>query len=273
VAGEIPAGSESVFHFLDIFALGFGLLAVDSFGAGKPAWETGGYVAAAAAIHIIGTKLPRISRILGSNIRSALNMIITILSACFVVYAVFSGVFYVLRLRSDLDAFVIPRTLTDEQREAIRAVLSQHDDPHADINVFASQLDPEAVEYAATLFNAIKDSGWTVRFGNLNPLDTAPNPNLDKYKNTFFPAYLAVDGGVNIRVGYPGQPSNSDPKNLRPDELLGKAFSAARIQHGGGGGANQSGYFVIIAVGRRPLAIRDVPWRFKVAGWLARGPF
>lgn len=67
MSGEIPTGSGSVFHFLDIFALGCGLEALSGLHKGDPIWQVLLWVAGAIAFHVIGTKWESIKKIVGAR--------------------------------------------------------------------------------------------------------------------------------------------------------------------------------------------------------------
>jgi len=75
VAGEIPSGEGSVFHFLDIYALGFGLEACGALFLGK-AW---GWVALGVVgsifFHLLGTNWPRIKPRIWPHFASGLERI------------------------------------------------------------------------------------------------------------------------------------------------------------------------------------------------------
>jgi hypothetical protein len=65
-------------------------------------------------------------------------------------------------LRSDIDTYVIPRTITKSQADDLREYLS-HRDKYA-VTVKVNPVDAEAREYAAQLFNALNQSDWTATF-------------------------------------------------------------------------------------------------------------
>jgi hypothetical protein len=75
MTGEIPTGEHSVFHFLDIFALGCGLEACASFFKGESRWKVAGEVGSAIAFHLIGTKWPRIKNKLWPTLAELLDRI------------------------------------------------------------------------------------------------------------------------------------------------------------------------------------------------------
>jgi len=164
-----------------------------------------------------------------------------------------------------LKNYVIPRTVPEEQAAAIRKVLSAHESSVVD--VVANVGDPEALEYAGQLSNAIKSGGWEAKFGPVNPWDTSPYSA--RFGQVFNPLWLALDRGIMIRVGYVGQRGNPDPRHPTPDELLFAAFKAANLEYGGSLTADQDKYSLIVEVGRRPTMINRSPSLFARLGrWL-----
>jgi hypothetical protein len=75
VAGEIPSGEGSVFHFLDIYALGFGLEACGALFLGKPWWWVALGVIGSIFFHLLGTKWPRIKPLIGPRFALAFERI------------------------------------------------------------------------------------------------------------------------------------------------------------------------------------------------------
>ena len=75
MAGEIPSGEGSLFHFLDIYALGFGLEACGALFLGKSwGWVALG-VGGSIFFHLLGTKWPRIKPVIGPRVASTLERI------------------------------------------------------------------------------------------------------------------------------------------------------------------------------------------------------
>jgi hypothetical protein len=75
VSGEIPTGEGSVFHFLDIYALGFGLEACAALFLGKSwGWVALG-VAGSILFHLLGTNWPRIKPKVQPRFASAVELI------------------------------------------------------------------------------------------------------------------------------------------------------------------------------------------------------
>jgi hypothetical protein len=75
VASEIPSGEGSVFHFLDIYALGFGLEACGALFLGKSWWWVALGVLGSIFFHLLGTNWPRIKPNIWPRLASALEWI------------------------------------------------------------------------------------------------------------------------------------------------------------------------------------------------------
>ena len=164
--GEVPSGEGSVFHFLDIFALGCGLEACSAFFSGKSLGLVFGAVLGAVGFHVLGTKWGQIRGRLGPRLAAVLDRIgrdpayraialVLVLS-----YFVVSAVLYVVRLRSDLDTYVMPRTLTAQQVSQIRDYLSRHD-PIPVVLKYDSR-DREAEAFAGKFADALDTTKWAL---------------------------------------------------------------------------------------------------------------
>jgi hypothetical protein len=265
LAGEIPEGHGSVFHFLDIFALGCGLEALAGLHKGDPLWIVAAYVIGAVAFHLLGTKWPLIRAKLGERAARLIRWAVMALSILLIGYIAL----YVLQLRSDLDAYAMPRKVSKMQAENIKTVLSGHD-PGITVDVIASVADKEALEYAGELMNAIKAGGWDARLVTVNPWETGDS-SIHEGGN-WSNIYPALDSGVSLRVGTVGPPTNPDPRHPTPDALLAEAFQrAGNISNGGGGGPSRDGkYHLDVEVGRRPTEIRTPTVRSQIGQWIMR---
>src|ERR1700690_414454 len=74
MAGEIPSGEQSVFHFLDIFALGFGLEACSA--AVHRQWGLAFVcVVGSVGFHLLGTKWATIQTQLSPRLRSGIQIV------------------------------------------------------------------------------------------------------------------------------------------------------------------------------------------------------
>lgn len=65
-------------------------------------------------------------------------------------------------LRTDIDTYVMPRSVTQKQADDLREYLSHHDKYALTVKV--NPLDAEAREYAAQLLNGLNRSDWTATF-------------------------------------------------------------------------------------------------------------
>jgi hypothetical protein len=169
-------------------------------------------------------------------------------------------------LRSDLDAYVTPRTVSKEQTDKLRGYLSRHDAYAVSVRVV--QHDQEAMEYAAQLFNAMRQTNWDINPPNHDgpgyirfPMTASkPKPNdvdLDGkplYRNNedylnVRDAWLEMEmsnkiaeqlndnTGLCIEVEMAGQPTNPDPRHPTPDSILQDAMRYAGIEVNCSGGA------------------------------------
>jgi hypothetical protein len=171
-------------------------------------------------------------------------------------------------LRSDLDAYAMPRVVTDKQAAAIREVLSGTN-PSVPVDVFASGADPEAMEYASELRSAIASGGWEANFAAIDPWgEDNPARNNLQFSNKF----LALDRGAGLRVCAVGSNTKPDPKHPTQDTVLARALNDAGIDSGAGGLTNNCAkYSIILEVGKRPADLSDrEPILSQFGRWLQR---
>jgi hypothetical protein len=143
--------------------------------------------------------------------------------------------------------YVLPRTLTDKQVNGLRDYLTRRG-THA-ITVKVNPLDGEAIEYAAQIFRALKQTAWDVTFSTENAGPNTQNIGLS----------------IHVAGSDVGPP---DPKH-DPQQLIQAAFRAADIEVNGGGSYGAGKYQLFILVGRRPLAIvRTKPILVKLGQWI-----
>jgi hypothetical protein len=307
MAGEIPSGEGSVFHFLDIFALGCGLEACAALFAGRSIWLVVAGVLGAIAFHLLGTKWPVIKTRLWprlvlffewiGNSRRFRTGALTLVVGYFAV----AGILYIERLRGDLDAYVMPRAVSKEQASKLQDYLSKHEAYPVSMRVV--QHDQEAMEYAGQLFNAMRQTNWDINPPNhggpesfhLPTLQKEPKPNdLDangKRLYTTIDQYIeAHDGwlqmdisnkiaeqnydanGLCIQVEMPGQPINPDPKHPTPMSILQDALRYAGIEASCSGSAyNRSEYKLYLLIGHRPRVVGGrEPTLSRLGRWIER---
>jgi hypothetical protein len=163
-----------------------------------------------------------------------------LIALCFVVYSLI----YMDALKTDIDAYVIPRVVTAKQSAAIREYLSHYE--KYPVVVKAPPFDTEAVEYAGQILNMLKAADWDVTF------NTATND-----------APPLTNGGLCF---YLTDPQNPDPAH-DPKEILENAFRAAHIIAGCGGGGTSK---LFLVVGHRPLVLGNhetIP--SKIKSWIS----
>jgi len=189
--------------------------------------------------------------------------LLSILASIGVMFVV-ASVFYQLRqIQDDLNSYVMPRTVTSDQATEIRNTLFTNPS-EVPVNVFSSSGDPEAVEYAGQITDAISGGGWNASFRTINPWEPTDDP--DKNGGDFHAIYVAIEQGIAIRTCIVGQPTNPDPKHPTPDATLSMALTAAHIQAGSASRSNCLKYSVVIEVGRRPVVINREPTRLYRIG-------
>jgi hypothetical protein len=156
---------------------------------------------------------------------------------CFVLYVMA----YLHSLRRDLDRYVMPRTITAEQSDALREFLSHHE-AHA-VTVKVNVHDAEALTYAGQIFNALKRTDWDV---TLNTADNSEgNPNT-------------LNDGLCIETVGDNPP---DPKH-DPRPLLEEALKTSHIVSNCGGGGGGGEYRLFLCVGHRRLNEEEGPMFF-----------
>jgi hypothetical protein len=159
---------------------------------------------------------------------------------------------YMNALRSDIDTYVMPRSVTQKQADDLHENLSHHDKYAVTVKV--NPLDAEAREYGAQLLNALNRSDWTATF------DTSGNdPNI---------APSTLNDGLCIDV----IGENTKPYDAKhdPKPLLETAFSAAGIIANCGGGTAAGNYKLFVVVGHRPLAYGyKPPLLVRLGQWIS----
>jgi hypothetical protein len=195
----------------------------------------------AFAFHQLGTKWSVVTENLGSRAASILQWTIKIISALIVVYIVF----FVFELRSDLDAYAMPRHLTEKQVRKLRESLS-HFGPH-DIIIKFRPSDSEATQYARQLQDVFNQGSWNAV---LDP--TTEKPDIQYYGIEIYEQGIKQRPRANITV---------------PD-MIQQAFVSADIRLAGSTATGSGAYRALLLIGPRPLRIVDEPLLMKFAHWL-----
>jgi hypothetical protein len=162
------------------------------------------------------------------------------------VYILWLSIAFVIRLRIDLDKYVMPRILTQQQADAIQKNVRGD----GSITVKVNPRDREAVEYAGQLLNALRNTGWKV---DMSAADSPPLPN---------------DGVGHYLTGQNNAPDRRNPGGEL--QALVNALQKAGVQIDGGGAQGAGDYKMFLLVGHRPVSIRRPPLRYKVVQWVMK---
>jgi hypothetical protein len=160
----------------------------------------------------------------------------------------------IFAIRNDFNTFVVPRTVTAKQAEQLRVYLSSHDRPHA-VTVKVNPFDPEALQYAEQIFNALQAASWRVSFDSESPNNKSPNG-----LHTLNIGLCLAETGE--KAGVPGPEHN-------PVMLLREAFQSAHIEIRCTLGSADGEYGAYVLVGHRPLTVKDEDSVFsKMKHWI-----
>ena len=271
---ETPSGDKAVYVFIEMFALGFVLYAIEEAFKDGVSWLK---VAIAFALGLVFFLLGVNWIKLKSNLHSAwvvrLDRITNDYRYRYGAVVLLFGVvgFYVLAslhaLRPDLDTYLIPRRVTPLQSVQLRQYLSMSH-PGISVDVIVNSSDQEATEYAAQLMNAISGIGeWDARLVTVSPF----NPDRPELvaKDGYHNVYSAMDSGLVVRECAPAI-GGYDPKHPPSSTLLYQALDKAQIEiHSSGSQSGCTGYSVSLEVGHRPMKIgQQEPILGKLGRWL-----
>jgi hypothetical protein len=269
---DLPSGDKAVYVFIEMIALGFVLYSIEEAFKDNPSWaKVLIAIALGLVFFLVGIKWVSLKSRLWPTLTNRIDKVAGdyryrygfLLIALFFI----SGwlLLYLRALRADLDTYVMPRTLSEQQLRQISSVLMGHN-PGMQIDVFVSTADGEAISYALKIVNIIKRCGWDARLQTLNPWEEGPSTK--HYGGAFYNIYLATESGVSVRVAGESQ-HQSDPLHPSAEAYLREALQKAEILTGGGGSA-QGSYAVMIEVGKRPYEIRRTTVRSQIGQWIMR---
>jgi len=263
-------GEQAVFLLCEGTAWTLIYFAIQSFIAGE-IWEGIFFIVLAVLFAVVGIQWPKIKPKLGSRLSRIEDLATdyryraTVVFAAAVTIAVlFSS--YIHSLRHDLDMYVMPRVVTQEQAVELRKALKASPSPtDVTVTIFSSVADRETVDYGSELFSAIVAGGWNAKFQPVNPWDPSPPTRRE-----FYNSYLIADQGLTIHTCLVGQPVNRDPNHPTPDEILKEALLEADIDVNGPGQAPDCGkYSLDLEVGKRPVEIGRRPSiLFRLGKWI-----
>ncbi len=254
-----------VFWFLELVALGCVLVAVEQRLASEQIRSGFQWLGAGLLIGGVGFNWSQIIRtissrltlflflslaaVVGAVVQQSWSGIAALTASGLVLatYATLVVIAYVLRLRNDLDKYVMPRIVTKQQADAIQ----EHVQGTGSVTIKVNPHDSEATQYAGQLFDAIQKTGWRVELDQPETAPAQPNDGL----------YSHVEG------------ERSAPNSLDPGgelRALVDALQKSGIPFNGGGGQAAGEYKMFLLVGHRPLSIAGPPLRFKVSLWIMR---
>ncbi len=234
----------AVFGFCELWGLVFGLPPGEDLYHGAPMTaRMFTFLSIGAAFAILGPTWPLVKR------RFPLAWLLRI-STDFGYWLFALGLlslwFQISSIRSDMDIFVMPRTVTPQQSQDLNRYLTER--PKGSVIVKFNPLDQEAAEYGSALFNILKLSGWDAS------IDTSTqNP-------------LPQNGLCTAAMTESAQ--NTTAAII---QAMQKAFHEASIPLNCNSSAGSGPYKLYLLVGKRPLILKS-PERsiFTIVGnWVA----
>jgi len=147
---------------------------------------------------------------------------------------------FALNLRRDLDVYVMPRRLTEQQIQSIADFLGPS--PTFSVVIKSDPRDEEANRYAGQFQIALSRAKWPVE---RNADVQAP------------PLLLNAD----LHISELGK--NNKPRDLDPANILRQALQKGDVSVSGGGAVMAGDYRLFLLVGRRPLEVRQPLSKFK----------
>jgi len=304
---ETPTGDRAVYVFIEMIALGFVLYSIEEAFKDKPSWAKFAIALALGLIFfILGVKWTTLKTKIHFSLAGRIDRLANDYRYRYGLALFLIGIFstYVLisinSLRRDFDTRFGQRKISKQEVERLRDYLSRHESSAITIRVVKH--DPEAMEYAAQLFNALRETNWDVdppNHGGPDYIALDPyvkRPKVDDKDNMGNRIFKTVDSyrdahdswieseikrsideqtydisGLAIEVFMTGQPTNPDPRHPTPDSVLADAFRYAGIEVNGGGGAydrQKNGMFLY--VGHRVQGNGEMPLLFKIGRWVER---
>jgi hypothetical protein len=272
MSDETPAGDKAVYVFIEMIALEFILFSIEEAFKDQPSWTN---VAIASTLGLLFFLLGVTWTRLKGRLQSGFVRTIEHISndyryryglGLFLIGVVGAYTIVSLRsLRNDLDTYVIPRTLTDKQKIAIRSVLIGHAPPDT-VNIVFNSFDQEATIYTGQIAQTLQDSGWNIHLWPINPFD--PNAGSKIRTGSFNASSLLATTGVDIATE--GGGDHRDDAHPTPDVFLDTALNKAQIDHSNGSAANRDKYSLTVAVGRRPYTLvpHEPSVLFRIGHWI-----
>lgn len=177
-----------------------------------------------------------------SRWRTGLGLIVALYISLYMLVRIY-------QIQSAVDAYVTPRSVTQEQADVLVQYLS--DFSPFSVTVKVNPIDGEALQYWGQIGQALQRTKWTVNMST----DTNEEPNL-------------LNDGVCLNELGAGRRPHFDPHN-DPRMLLQEAFAEADMPLTCAGNSEAGEYRLFILVGHRPFNIPD-PRITKLREWLVR---
>lgn len=233
LSNDLTPTDKAVFVFLDGMALALMFAGVDWLVTGKPWGPAVAFFLIAFVLALIAHNWSTLKPKLGRRLSGTAYRIERIAGdyryrtgSLFLVAFIIGIIFlsYVYPLRQELEMYVMPRVVTEEQASKLRKFLSANPSD-VKLKIFCNVADTEALEYASQLYNAIMAGGWEAQFQPANPWDDV-HPGM--FGKQFSNIFVVMEQGIAIRTCLAGQPVNPDPKHPTPDAILGMALERRR---------------------------------------------
>lgn len=121
MADEVPRGDKAAFAFFELIALACASEGIRRVLDGRPLWEIIVVWVLFLAFFLLGIKWPQIKAKIQPRLASSVDRIINDLryligtGLLIFLYLIITEIIYVRAIRHDLDAYVIPRSISTEQ--------------------------------------------------------------------------------------------------------------------------------------------------------------
>lgn len=258
---SLTAAEKTVVAFCEIVAFALGWGAVDRLLAGTSLLIVIPLFIACAAISYFGFAWPSLKPRISSRVTSTVERVgvsFRVRLAALLLFA-FGGVCYLLitihSIRSDVDAYAKPRTVSPEQAAKLQEYLSRYDPAAVQMRVVWNQ---EAMDFASQLYFALIKTKWEINppshtgpdFLHQSNIFTKPAPDeKDANGKPRFPTLAAymnahddwqrieienrfiehgdtMNYGICVNQESPG-PINPDPQHPDPQQILVLALQYA----------------------------------------------
>jgi hypothetical protein len=175
-----------------------------------------------------------------------------------ILYTTLAGVmlvllFQVYSLRQDFDVYLMPRTVSDKQKAALKQALGTiQTREKKTISIIIPPNNPEASYYASQLQSAITDAGWTA-IPPHSPSNNEPQ--------------LGGSGGLCLMITGGNYPTS----RIQLENEIKDAFNKAGVNVPCGGSQTAGEFMIYLMVDPRPVEVnRPVSIFILVGNWLTR---